>query len=210
MSDIFDEVENDLRSQKLHQFWKENGNWVIGGAIGAVLLTGAMSLWQSWDYNRDLKATAALVRAISSGDTGALETFAAKADKQHAALARLRAAEEYLAQGQTEKALALYDAVAATRGLDALWRDLARLHAASLRLDTANPEKLSATLAPLAKSPWRYTALELQALLAARAGKPAEATGLLDKIAQDPQAPEDARRRALSLRALYAAEAGKS
>ncbi len=47
MTEIFDEISDDLRSEKLNQFWKENGAWIIGGALGAVLLTGSLTLWRT-------------------------------------------------------------------------------------------------------------------------------------------------------------------
>ena len=48
MSDEFmHEVHEDLRQQQLKEFWRENGNWIIGGALLAVVMTAGMALTAS-------------------------------------------------------------------------------------------------------------------------------------------------------------------
>jgi hypothetical protein len=209
MTDVFDELSDDLRREKLNQFWKENGNWIIGGALGAVLLTGTLTFWRHWEHQRNMEATATLSRLVETADMAKLEGFAATSSKNHAMMARFLAADTYLARNEKDKARALYDDIAATSGLDRLWRDLARLHSISLRLDKDPAELLEKQLADLSgdKSVWRYTAREMEALLAARQGKMQQAAELLAAIAADADAPEDARQRAFSLRELYVADA---
>jgi hypothetical protein len=212
MTDVFDEINDDLRREKLNQFWKENGSWIIGGALGAVLLTGAMTAWRTWEYSRDAAATTQLARLTDAADWSKVESFAASSDKNHAMMARFMAADAYLEKHQTDKAIALYNDIAATSGLDKTWRDLARIHSLSLRLDKDPPEALAKELAALSgsKDVWRYTALEMQALLAARQGHMQDAANILASITADPQAPEDMRQRAFSLRELYIADAKAS
>lgn len=209
MTDFFDEISDDLRQQKLNQFWKENGAWIIGGAIGAVVLTGALTLWRQHTLDRDMKQTAQFVRIEKANDPARLESFAATSDKDHAMMARFAAADDYLTHKQNDKALAIYNTIANTSGLDKTWRDLARLHSISLRLDKDSPDALAKELAPLAgdKDVWRFSAREMQALLAARQGKMDEAAKILTLLAADPDVPDDMRQRAFSLRQLYIADA---
>lgn len=206
--DIYNEIQDDLRQQKLNQFWKENGSWIIGGAIGAVVLTACLSGWREWRFSHDLAETNALTQVLTTADTIKLETFAKTTDKNHAMIARFAAADQYLVRHEPEKALALYNDIAKTSGLARDWRELAVLHSVSLRLDKDSPAVLEKELQPLAadRGTWRFSARELLALLAARDGRTQEAAALADKIAADPMAPEDIRRRAFSLRSLYAAE----
>src|SRR5262245_37572446 len=135
MTEIFDEIGEELRREKLNQFWKENGSWIIGGAIGAVLLTAAMTFYRHWNFERDVKQTAALSRLVDAGEYAKLEGFAAGSDKNHAMMARFLAADAYVERNEKDKAIALYNDIAKTTGLDSNWRDLARLHSISLRLD---------------------------------------------------------------------------
>jgi hypothetical protein len=212
MSDVFDEISDDLRQQKLNQFWKENGSWIIGGAIGAVLLTGALTLWREHTLARNTEQTTQVVTLEKAGDLTKLDTFAGSADKDHAMMARFAEADAYIAKKQNDKALAVYDTIANTSGLDKTWRDLARLHSVSLRLDKDPPEALAKELATLDgdKDVWRYSAREMEALLAARQGQMQKAASLLSAIAGDPTVPDDMRQRAYNLHQLYVADTGET
>jgi len=208
MTEIFDEISDDLREQKLHQFWKENGPWIVGGAIGAVLLTATLTFWREHENQRNTDATTQLITLEKAADLPKLESFAAATDKNHAMIARFAEADTYLSRKENDKALAVYKTIADTSGLDKTWRDLARLHSVSLRLDKDAPDALAKELDALAGNDgvWRYSAREMQALLAARQGQPQKAADILDGIAADPLAPEDMRHRALSLRQFYSAD----
>ncbi|MCK5658545.1 MAG: tetratricopeptide repeat protein [Alphaproteobacteria bacterium] len=206
MADIFDEINDDLRHEKLRQFWKENGPWIIGCAVGAVLLTGAQSFWRYWEHKSDVAATVELIRLVD--DPSGLENFAGIEDKSHATIAHFAAAGAYLEQGEKNKAIALYDTIAKTSGIDMPLRDLARVLSISQRLDKDSPDKLLKELAALSgdDGTWRYTAWELEALLAVRQGNLQKAMDALAKITSEPLAPLNVRSRALILHDLYRAE----
>lgn len=208
MSDVFDEISDDLRREKLNQFWRENGRWIIGGVIAAVIFTAGMSWWRQWDTNRDAQATSSLVEALTAKDPAALEQFAQGADRDHAAIARLIAAGDYVRAGKKDKAVMLYNEISASSGLSKMYRNLASLLSVGLRLDTDPVDGLRKELKPLAgdRSAWRYSAREMQALLAAREGDMKGAVAVLDTITGDADAPEALRARAFTLREFYAAE----
>src|SRR4051812_35304577 len=124
MAEMFDEIGDELRREKLNQFWKENGSWIIGGALGAVLLTAVLTFWRHWTFERDVTATAALSRLVDAGEYSKLESFAAASDKNHAMMARFIAADAYAERDEKAKAVALYDDISKTTGLEASWRDL--------------------------------------------------------------------------------------
>ncbi len=212
MTDIFDEIGDDLRRENLEKFWKENSSWIIGGAIGAVLLTGVLAFMKQWEYQRNMTATTEISRLADVADYSKLESFAATSDKGHAMMAQFLAADVYVEKNQKDKALELYNDIINTSGLDKMWRDLALIHSISLRLDKDPPDAIEKELADLSgdNGVWRYTAREMQALLAARQGQMQKAADLLTAITADPAAPEDERQRAFSLRELYIADAKAS
>lgn len=205
MSDFMQEVQEDLRRQKMHDFWKENQNWIIGGILLAIVSTGTMAWWRTYSYNKDMQATAQFLQVSAKNDAAALETYAATADKDHAILARLQAAELELQKGKTEEAVKMFDAIAATRMGDSDLRDLAKIYALQQRLDTEDADKLHAQLKPLMgdKAPWRFTAREMNALVFAREGKMKEAAAEFALISGDAEAPQNARTRAFTLHELY-------
>jgi len=206
MTDIFDEINDDLRHEKLRQFWKENGSWIIGCAVGTILLTGAQAFWRQWEYKHDVATTVELIRLVD--DPSGLENFAETGDNDHAMIARFAAAGAHLKQGEKDKAIALYDTIAKTSGIDMILRDLASVLSISQRLDKDSPDKLWKELAVLSgdDGAWRYTAWELEALLAARQENLQKAIDALARITSDPLAPSSSRARALTLRNLYMAE----
>lgn len=209
MADILDEISDDLRQQQLKEFWRENGSWIIGGAIFAVLLTGAMTLWRGHMETVNERQTAALFTALNAGTVEGLEKYAADSGSDHAMVARFMAASIENQRGEPQKAARIYNEIAGMRGVDATYKDLARLLSATHTLDTEKPETLHKTLQDLSgkKSPWRFSAMELEALLYSREGKMKEAADLLAQIMANSEAPEDVRARALTLRALYAGAA---
>ena len=63
MSDIFREVEEDVRKERLEKIWKAYGDYII--AAGVLLFAGiaGFQLWQRHEDNERVKASAALVVA---------------------------------------------------------------------------------------------------------------------------------------------------
>jgi len=209
MSDVMREIDDDLRQQRLREFWVENRAWIIGGIVLAILMTAGLSFWRQHTLNRNAQATYELFSAMDRGDETALATLAA-GKGPHGALAAFLAAGVHAQKGESEQAAAIYDRIVATRGLDAVYRDLATLLSVSHRLDTGDAQKLHAALKPLAapKNVWRFSALELQALLFARENKMGEAVAALTVLIADADAPDEVRARATTLRALYQEAAG--
>lgn len=204
MTHIEEEIEDDLRRQKMEQFWKENGSWIIICAILAVVFTGALTWWRQHEYKQNVAQTAALLEVLKENDTKALGEFALKSDKDHGAIALFTAAALHSKRNQDAEAVTLYRKIEGTSGLDSTYRDLAKLLRISKSIGAEDPAQLHKDLTPLAaKGAWRYSALELQALLFAREHKMKEAAEVLTRLTQDSNAPNDVRMRASTLRELY-------
>jgi hypothetical protein len=205
--DIFDEVEEDLRAERARKLAQRWGGVALGVVLVALAATGA---WQGWRWYEARQAAAAaetyltLHRASEREGAdlaGAGNGFAALARESPAGyqtLARLRAAALKAETGDLPGAIALWDQVAADTAADPLYRDLATLLAVSHGIDTGDPARLSARIAPLteAGNPWRSSAREAQALIAIRRGQTAEAKRILDGLVADQSAPAGVRERA--------------
>lgn len=217
MSDIFREVDEDLRHEQLMKLWRRLGPYIVAGAVGIVAVTGAYVAWERWHTARQTADTTALMAAtaqvepvIANGAAPApvlkgLEGAVASLHGTPATLARLQEAAVKVASGDRDGAIALYDQVAGDSANDALFRELAVVLSVTQQADSGDIAKLQARLAPLlGKSPWRFSAMELSALLDTRAGDGAKAREKFQQIASDPQAPAGIRSRAADLAALYA------
>jgi hypothetical protein len=209
MSEVMDEINEELRQQKLEQFWKENRNWIIASIILAILTTAGITWWRGWNNQQNLKATTQLLDISKANDPKALTEYAATARLNHAVLAKFLAAGMHVKQGNAARATEIYDEIAGMRGVDRPLRDLAALLSCGQRLGTDDPKKLHAELGELAgkKGPYRFTALEMDALVSARENKLQDAVEKLETISMSAEAPGDARMRAATLREFYAASA---
>jgi len=218
MSDIFREVDEDLRRDQLVSFWKRYGATVISGAVLIVVATAGYVGWKEWRASQMEKRTAVLSAALAkarpeegtpdvkvAGD--ALATAAAELGQDQAVIARLYEAGLRARNGQRDEAIVIYDQIAGSGETDALMRDLATLLSVQLQVDAGDPAKLGQRLAPLldAGNAWRGSATEVAALLAAKAGDNARAEQLFKQLAEDAQAPQGLRTRATELAALFAA-----
>ena len=211
VSSVFREIDDDMRRIKLESFWAENRLWIVATVVLAIVATAAVSMWRGHIASQNREATAQMMMALN--DPAALEKLAADPDTlgrpAPMALVRLTDASRALNQGDTAKALELYDALAADRNADPVLRDLGKLYAVGLRLDSAPAAELDAQLMPLARTgePWRFSALEMQGLLYAREGRMKDAADKMAEISGDLAAPQDARTRAFTLREMYQADA---
>lgn len=207
--DFIHEVNEEMRQKQIEAFWLENRNWIIGGVIFAILTTAGITWWRTWSYNTNIAQTAQLLEIAERDDPKMLSDFATESRKSQAAVARFLAAGHHVQQGNTGRAVEIYKEIAGTIGLDSTLRELARVLSISHRLNTDEPKQLHKEIAELSEKgdPFRYTALELDALLYARQGDMKKAAEKLQAIAQSATAPEDERMRAMTLVEFYTASA---
>lgn len=216
VSDLFREVDEEVRGERLQQLWRAYGTYVIALSVVFLLAVGGYLAWG--DYRRNqaeaesakFAAAAALVQpgnaATALEAATALQAMAAESNTVYRALARLQAAGLLLAAGERAKAVEIYDQIAKDSGEDHVWRELADLMAAYVLIDSASPDTVIERLRPLAgeNGVWRYSAKELMALAKMKTGdKNAEAE--FRALAEDPMAPPGVRARAGQMAAVLAA-----
>ncbi len=206
MTDIFREVDEDLRRERYEKLWRRHSKHLIAAAVAIVLGTGGYVAWKQYREAQRLDRGTQYASAsdlIERGELGAAAGFAALAEggDGYAALARLQQAAMKAEAGDVAAALDMYEALAADVGVDRAFRDLAVVLIALHTIDTADPAALSARLAPLTAEdhPWRHSALEFTGLLAKRAGDTAKAREAFAKLAADEHAPPALRQRAAEL-----------
>ena len=215
MSDIFQEVDEEVRRDKALEFWTKYQNAILGVAVLIVLATAA---YRFWDYRRtqaNEAAGAAFQDAIRldaqnkpDEAAAALAKLKATAPAGYAALSRF--VEAGIALKKDPKAgIAAYDALAADAAIDPLMRDAAKLRAALARVDAGEIDAAKPALEALAGGPYRTTARLTLASLAISAKDYPAAGKRLDEVIGDPDTPQSDRRTAQTLQGLVAAQTGK-
>jgi hypothetical protein len=210
VSELFNEVDEDLRREQLKKLWDKYSIVVIAAAI---LIIAGVGGWRSYSYLEAKKASeagAAFDRAADLSEQSkhaeaeaAFVKLAAEAPSGYRTLARLRAAAEAVSR-DPQAAAKLYDDIAADRGVGAAEQDLARIRAAGLLLETTPYDAMLARLEPAAAptGTYRHSARELLALSAWRANDTTATRKWLDVIANDAETPASLRTRAEALQAL--------
>ena len=214
MSDIFQEVDEEIRRERLKKLWEKWGNVLLAVACVFVLGIGGWRGWQWWEAKQAAKAGDAFEAALSLAEAGkheeaetAFAAIAAKSPAGYRMLARLRAAEE-LALRDRPAAVKAFDAIAADSSIGRVMQDFAAMRAGLVLADTAPYEELRARLEPLtgATNPFRHTAREIIALAAWRTGDMANAKRWFDMIVADGETPAGTRSRIDMLIALAAGD----
>lgn len=217
MSDIFDEVGEDLRRDRLTGLWKRYG-WVLYVAAGVIVAVTAA--WRGYDYWTTSRANAAgdaysqVLASAKAGDhkelAESLALYAGSAPAQYQVLARFRAASEHAAMGETDNALAAFEDLSKASGVDQPFRDLATIRAALIAVDRETVDQIKARVSGYNNdiSPWRHAAREIIALASVRAEDWKGVSEEARKLTDDPATPADVRARARILRDLAISEAG--
>ena len=210
MSELFDEVDEEVRRDQLKKLWDKYSIFIIAGALLIIAGVGGWRGYQYFEAKKAAEAGAAFDKAVELSEANkhseaeaAFNDLAARAPSGYRILARLRAAAE-VASHDPKAAAKLYDDVAADRSIGAEQQDLARVRAAGLLVDSAAYsemlQRLESSTGPQAT--FRHTARELLALSAWRANDTAAARKWLDLIANDGETPPSLRSRAEALQAL--------
>jgi hypothetical protein len=208
VSDIFREIDEDLRREQFGKLWQRYGKYVI---ILAVVVVAASAIFVGWREYQLRQRQAAGVRFAAAADLArqgkdkdAADAFAAVAHDAsggRAVLARFEQAALLAKTSDPTAGIAIYDEIAHDTGVAPIYRDLANLLAARFALDAGDPKAVIERLKPLIdpSNAWHPSALELTALAQLKAGDKAAARTTYQQLADDLTAPQGLRARAAEM-----------
>jgi len=200
---IFSEVDEELRNERMRNLWRQYGPYVIGAAFAIVLLVAGTEGWKWWQQSNAARSSDAFYAASDlaaegdvAGAQAALEQLAADGSGQYPVLARFRQAALLAEDGKSTEAVAAYDALSTSLSNQHL-RDLALVMAAYVLVDDGDPEAVRARVGSLVApdDPMRNTAREALGLAYYAAGDAQTAKSVFEEIAADPDASQQAQGR---------------
>jgi hypothetical protein len=203
VSDIFTEVDEEVRREQLKKLWERYGNYIVAACF---LVIAAVAAWRGYDYwqtRRAAESGAAYDAAAQLASEGkhseaeaAFAKIAADGTPGYQVLARLREAAE-ISERDPKAGVAAYDKIAGETTGQPLVSELATVRAAFLLVDTAKLDEMTERLEPLTQpaGPFRHTARELLALSAWHNGDTAATRRWTDAAKNDPEAPSGVRSR---------------
>ena len=206
MADLFDEVEEQLRTERYASWSRRALPWVIGGLLLALAI--ALGVWGygEWRTRQAQQASetyAAALELVPTDRARAERLFTEVSEsgsRPYRSLALMQLANLRVAAGRPREALPLLD-----RSADAapspLVEDAARLKAAFLMMDYAPYSAVESRLRPLTEEdrPYRIVAREALAMAKLQAGRPADARSDFIVLSQSLDASPEMRARAQAM-----------
>ena len=203
MSDIFNEVDEEVRREQLKKLWERYGAYVVALAVVVVLGVAAWQGYVWWETKKAAESGTAFDAAIMLSDEGkqqdaqaAFAKLASEGSSGYRILAPLRAAAE-LGRSDPAAAVKAYDELAFDSTLGQVLQDFAGVRAGYLLVDAASYDEMLRRLEPLtaANRSFRHSARALLALSALRAGNAKAVRDWSEMVITDPEAPAGTRNR---------------
>jgi len=201
--DIFDEVDEDVRRERMQALTKRYGPLLGGGVAVILVVVAGLTFWRQHQEQAAQEAGAAYLAAArvlqqdQEAGEAAFAEIAAEGPAAYPVLARFKQAEALAAAGGRGAAL---DVLNGIESLDTQerYKELARLLALGLRSYEESPETLLPLVEPLAAPdrPWRAMALEQAAALEWKMGLKAAARARWEMLSKNVDTPSGVRARA--------------
>lgn len=213
MSDVFEEVDEDIRRDRMKKLWKTYGPWVIGVCAIIILAVGGAKGYESYQLSKSVEASNAYIAYVealkSEADSAeALKTLEATGHKSYNFLGKMSQADAFASDKNIIEAVKVYDIIAFDNALPQNDRDIAAIKAVYLLIDSASFDDIKKRLEQLnvVENAFRFQARELIGLSAYKNGEYKEAQSIFSELSQNAQTPNSIRTRATNMLALLASK----
>ena len=199
MADIFDEINEELKQDRMTALWRRYGKYVIAFVVAVV---AGVSLTQGYSYykqERDARSADMFFNAILSDDVSVtLEAAKEELSDGYVLLAEFRLAAALAENDQAAEAEQHYLSIAARDDIQQIYRDIALLLSVMQAPESTQVSDLQTRLDPLISSvsTLKGLALEQAAALDVKRGNKAEAIKKLNELVALTDIPASLRQRA--------------
>lgn len=199
MSDIFREVDEEVRSDQFSKLWKRFAPFVYLTAGLIVVGTAGYRGYEYWENKQSQSAGAEFLEAVKLSEAGnhteAQASFVSMESSigGYPMMAKMRIGTELALQGNTEDAIKAFEDVAADSSTPTVYKGLANIRAAYLLLDSGDlaAVKQNTEVLAVAGNTWRFSALEILGAAEYKAGDLEAARTRFSEIVGDAAAPSD-------------------
>ncbi|WP_020399067.1 tetratricopeptide repeat protein [Kordiimonas gwangyangensis] len=211
------EVDDEVRRERMLNLWKAYGKFVIGGAVAIVAIVAGNEGYKAYVTSEEQKNSTAFEAAVeAAGRDGAdavkvWEDAAPTLGSGYGALAKLQLAAAATEAGDLDRAIAAYDAVASDSSTDEAVRAFGDLQAGMLLAGKKGDlDGAKARLSTIAQkgNAWYYSAQEQLALIDIQQGNLDDALSKFTLLADDAETPQSIRGRAGEFRSFIEAKQG--
>ena len=202
------EVDENLRRDRVRDFAKAYGSWLIAAVVLFLGASGGFIWWQQHQLNRSeaqVEQLSELDQKIGAGNVASapqqLDELAKSGSKAVRATALLTRAAVAIQQNDVKLAVAKYREIVADDSLPKPYRDAALIRQTALEFDQIAPQEVVSRMDPLTKpgAPWFGVAGEMTALALIKQGKNQEAGRLFLAISKDKNVSEPVKDRSVQI-----------
>ena len=198
MADIFDEIEEDLRRDRMALLWQRYGNYILGFAI--LIIVGVAGN-QGYDYWKNSRAQSAgdmfFEAVIAENSLDAMSAVSKELPKGYEMLSRFRIAALFSEEGKQAEAEKSYLLLSEDPSIDSFYQQIALLLSVMNAPETSSKEELINRISSLAEfaGPLQGLALETSSGLYLELNQPGKALSFLKRASELTDIPPDLRQR---------------
>jgi hypothetical protein len=202
VSDAFiREVDEDLRQKQLNNLWKKFGKFIIGAAVGIVLIVAGRAIYTNVvesKYSEQASNFSAALKQDEGSILSALDTVVTSDVVGYKIVATFKQAELAIAAGDNAKAISVLDTFIASADVPQIYKDMASIQASMLDLDTATTDQIRARLALVLNgdSGFAHLGEELIALSELKSGNVDAAKERFKTLTENVEVPNSVKTRA--------------
>lgn len=200
MSDLFVEVDEAMKQERLEKLWQQYGGFVIGFLFMIILGTAANAGYGSWKTSKNQAQTASFLKATDDNDQTALSEIS----PELLSLIDIKQAGLATQEANKAEATSLYNAISNDKDAYTPVKQIADYIALSAQDNTAGKITALTSLVADETHPWRFHAyLDLAVLEATVNNDYTKARGYLKRLVDENNIPTSLKKKAQSLDILY-------
>ena len=205
MADIFDEINEELKQDRMSALWARYGKYLIAVAGLVIAVVVFTQTYKQWQASQNEQAAETFYQAMMGDDAAAaFELGRDDLTEGYQMLADFKIASDKAISGDKQAAEELYLALSTNDDIAPLYRDLALLLAAMNVPDSRTADDVIAMLVPLTQGsgPFQGLALEAAAGADVQAGRIEAAMEKLGQIEQLADISAPLRQRSVELKKI--------
>ena len=205
MADIFDEINEELKQDRMSALWARYGKYLIAVAGLVIAVVVFTQTYKQWQASQNEQAAETFYQAMMGDDAAAaFEVGRDDLTEGYQMLADFKIASDKAISGDKQAAEELYLALSTNDDIAPLYRDLALLLAAMNVPDSRTADDIIAMLVPLTQGsgPFQGLALEAAAGADVQAGRIEAAMEKLGQIEQLADISAPLRQRSVELKKI--------
>ena len=197
MSDIFNEIDEDIRRERYQKLWKTYGKFLILAIVVFFVFSAIYITWSNYLDNLRQREGEIFSNSLEMIENDSWETASLKlsnlynsSTSGYRSLAKLQHASILVKNNKLDEAIIIYMDLINDEKSNQIYRDLARYFIVIHSFDTAEDSELKENLSYLLNegNPWYYSARELEGFRLLKLGNYIDSKAIFFSLSEKPKA----------------------